>query len=553
MNKSQFEAGTFGIGELITQRKLFRVPQHQRSYAWDRDAVGTFLSDVENAFNNNAPEYFIGLVVIQGPEDGEWVLLDGQQRLTTSTMLFAAIRNWLTQNSMSDDARQIETEFLGVRRLGGDYSSRMQLNEDNQHTFKLAVIEPTSNNILRSMQQELPKKSSNRLLVDAALECQNWIELMSNLVTGTIRDRAERLFRLSSFLESRVKVVCVEISNDVDPYILFESLNDRGVELSALDLLKNYAYSKSTASNARQFDLYWNRLVVQLDNRNPDDFLKVSWTAKHGIVQKTLLFRNIRRNYRTQVEVLKLLELLAKDARILAALDDPEDPMWGSFSPRIKDYILTLNMLGGRQARPVALAAISSLPPEEAETLIWYLIVVIVRYQIIGRGRTGVMEKVFGRLCVEISSGNAITPTQFQESLIELWVSDADFSSAFAVHKDSKLGRFAYFLAQLELRLQPGLASVQQILASTTLAELVTPRDRNEPDIRSVGEFALLEFQHVNPLAPADGSHSVNASAMTLTIDSCRFFEDREDLDAAVSDRSSALASLAPTTWTYES
>lgn len=552
MNKSQFEAGTFGVGELITQRKLFRVPQHQRSYAWDRDAVGTFLSDVESAFNNNASEYFIGLVVIQGPEDGEWILLDGQQRLTTSTMLFAAIRNWLTQNSMSDDARQIETEFLGVRRLGGDYSSRMQLNEDNQNTFKLAVIEPTSSTNLKRIQQELPKKASNRLLVDAALECQNWIESMSNLATGTIRDRAERLFRLSSFLESRVKVVCVEISNDVDPYILFESLNDRGVELSALDLLKNYVYSKSTLSNSKQFDLYWDRLVVQLDNRNPDDFLKVSWTATHGIVQKTLLFRNIRRSYRTQGEVLNLLELLAKDARILAALDDPEDPIWGNYSPRVKDYIFTLNMLGGRQSRPVALAAISSLPYGEAETLIWYLIVVIVRYQIIGRGRTGVMEKVFGRFCVEISSGRANTPTQFQESLAELWVSDADFSLAFAGHKDSKLGRFAYFLAQLELRLQPALASVQQILARTTLAELVTPRDRNEPDIRSVGEFALLEFQHVNPSAPTNGSHSVSASSMTITVNSIRFFEAHEDLNAAVSDRSSDLASLAPTTWAYE-
>lgn len=61
MKNSQFEAKTFGVGELISQRKLFRVPPHQRSYAWDKASVDEFLLDIETAHANGASDYFIGL------------------------------------------------------------------------------------------------------------------------------------------------------------------------------------------------------------------------------------------------------------------------------------------------------------------------------------------------------------------------------------------------------------------------------------------------------------------------------------------------------------
>lgn len=554
MHKSQFEAGTFGVGELITQRKLFRVPRHQRSYAWSREAVTTFLSDVEAAFASNASEYFIGLVVIQGPEDGEWVLLDGQQRLTTSTMLFAAIRNWLNEHSLLDDARQIETEFLGVRRLGGEYSSRMQLNEENQEYFKSAVIDPDSAASLNKMLPQLPKKSSNKLLLEAAIECQSWVNSIANSVTGDTRNKAERLFRLASFVESKVKVVCVEVSSDVDAYVLFESLNDRGIELSALDLLKNYAYSKSIAATAPQFDRHWQRLVSLLEDRNPDEFLKISWTARHGVVQKTQLFRNIRNRYRTQNEVLEFLATLANDAAILTALEDPEHVMWNDYPPGMRNNLHTLALLGSRQTRPVLLAAVSGLAPDMAEILAWYLIVVVVRFQIIGRGRTGIMEKVFGRLCVEIASGSARGPDAFRRILYELSLSDDEFTEAFARHRDSRLVRFAYFLAALEVQEASGLqqpattlGSVRELLARTTLVKLSPDSAELDEELEApvIGELALMEPELAAATQPSMLSR-VKSSRFALTAGVAAFAQETE---VNFDGRSRLLAAIAARTW----
>src|SRR5687767_1815751 len=133
--KSTLDANTYGIGQLITQRKMFVVPEHQRPFAWTVDEVEQYLDDIENARRSDAADYFIGLIVLQGPLDAAWQILDGQQRLATTTMVYAAIREWLNARGFKADSSQIDNEFIGVRQLGGKYSPRLRLNTDNQETF----------------------------------------------------------------------------------------------------------------------------------------------------------------------------------------------------------------------------------------------------------------------------------------------------------------------------------------------------------------------------------------------------------------------------------
>lgn len=261
MKQSQFDAKTFGLGELITQRKLFRVPRHQRSYAWAEEQVQAFLEDVDHAFFRDASDYFVGLIVIQGPDDGEWTLLDGQQRLTTTTLIYAAIRDWLQQQRFDEDAKQIENEYLGVRRLGGEYSSRLLLNHENATTFESIVIQRGNRVEPETLQKQFAKRSSNRLLLDAAVQCREWVHHLADTVKGPVDEQARQLFRIASFIEGRVKVVCVEVSNEVDAYILFESLNDRGVELSTLDLVKNYIFSNTSRTQETTFTEKWGEFI----------------------------------------------------------------------------------------------------------------------------------------------------------------------------------------------------------------------------------------------------------------------------------------------------
>lgn len=104
MESSYLDSKTFGIGQLITQRKLFKVPEHQRNFSWELSNVRQFFEDVTRAMKDKDQDYFVGLIVLMGPREGVWHILDGQQRLATVTpprilRCTAADRSAATQQS----------------------------------------------------------------------------------------------------------------------------------------------------------------------------------------------------------------------------------------------------------------------------------------------------------------------------------------------------------------------------------------------------------------------------------------------------------------------
>lgn len=531
MKTSQFDAKTYGVGQLITQRKLFRVPSHQRSYAWEQEAVWSFLTDIGDAYEERNSDYFIGLVVAQGPQDAEWVLLDGQQRLITTSLMYAAIRHWLATHGHEDDAQQINHEYLGVRRLGGDYSSRMLLNLENQPAFAESVVKLSSDNELRALSKTYGKRESNRLLLEAALACRSWV---SQIATSASLP-AQALYDLSQYLDSRVKVVCVDVSSEVDAYVLFESLNDRGVELSALDLIKNYVISKSGDAESK-----WESLTEALGDFNPDDFLKIFWTNRYGPIQKTQIFRRVKESYPSPHEALQLLDELITDATLLAAIEDDDHPYWEKV-PGIRDQVYLLRQIGAKQARPVLIAALRCLSPPVTETLVWQLIVGIIRFQTIGRGRTGVVEKVLGRLCQSISRGDIHSPPDCTDLIAELITEDGAFANALIKHDGLKFARISYLIAEYLLfpetsSLEPGARAtrVRWLLESTHLRQLLTPD----------GSCVSLEFERKFRLLgnfDLEGVDGLVGSRINPAI----FVHEPED----ISSRTELIAGIAPQVW----
>jgi len=90
MSKQRMVSETRGIGNLLTERRYFAVPAHQRDYAWRTGEVEEYLDDVIAAVRENANEYFLGLIVLVDSDDSmskRYEILDGQQRLATTTMM----------------------------------------------------------------------------------------------------------------------------------------------------------------------------------------------------------------------------------------------------------------------------------------------------------------------------------------------------------------------------------------------------------------------------------------------------------------------------------
>src|SRR6201989_1476031 len=87
-----------GIGTVLSRYRLL-VPPNQREYKWTKDYVLELLHDFSNALRRNTSSYFLGTIVLTGGDGGTWQVADGQQRLATTTVLLAAIRDYLYERN----------------------------------------------------------------------------------------------------------------------------------------------------------------------------------------------------------------------------------------------------------------------------------------------------------------------------------------------------------------------------------------------------------------------------------------------------------------------
>ena len=448
MPKSYLNSEPYGIGELIARKKHLKVPPHQRDYAWGPDEVSQLLEDIFIAVESETDEYFLGLLVIVGPIDGTWMVLDGQQRLATCTMVLAAVRFWLQQLGRDEDATQIQRQFISVRRLGGDEEPRLTLNHTNREAFSYLLRPSVDSDEIRKFQIGHLPGTSNHKLIEAYLTCRATVgEMMKQSEPG---EQDAFLYRLADFLENQAQTVCLEVDQAADAYKIFESLNDRGMALSALDLFKNFAFG--TVSETRHTELaeMWEEMASQIVDSDAEDFLKVVWTAMFGRVQRGALFSLIRQEYSTESEVLKLISTLAVQAELYTALLEPSHHAWAEYKSEVAALVSMLRELRSRQVRPIILSALGQrLPPPLMTPLLKNLVALTVRYQTIGRRRTGLLEIACAKASKTLSAGTDRL-VECLDILRSLFPNDNEFAVDFQRYRERNSKRALYVLLGIE-------------------------------------------------------------------------------------------------------
>jgi len=244
---------------------VYAIPRYQREYTWKMDQWESLFDDVEE----NDPGYFLGSIIcINQTTDTLAVqrleVVDGQQRLTTLSLLFAALYQSLKhlEKDLDDDQRG---ELLNLKRKlvlkKGDDQLRVipQIQNNNQNDYRavlasVGVISPF----------DTPSYAGNRKILRAFRYFQSRIE---DMVDG----ESDRLASIMAFLErvSQACLVKIEVVSHADAYTLFESLNNRGMPLTAVDLIKNKLLARLETTEPGKVDHYfdvWNKLLAYLSD-----------------------------------------------------------------------------------------------------------------------------------------------------------------------------------------------------------------------------------------------------------------------------------------------
>ena len=566
MNTAYMQARTYGVGQLISERRLFRVPDHQRDYAWTEDVVEQFLDDVVRALREQAPDYFLGLLVLVGPrESAGWEILDGQQRLATTTMVYSAIRQWLLNAGLQKDADYIQSQFIGVTELGEDTDKpRLTLNITNRKSFRDLVVNQCSDDLLDAQRLTTGRFSSNRRLIEAMQSCRRRIAELARAAGTDPPEQATYLYSLANYLRDSVKTVCVDVPSTANAYVIFESLNDRGLDLSVLDLVKNHMFGHA-GGRLQEVQADWTRTLTHIGDRQGDDFLKVFWTSRAGRIQRGRLFDEWRAKYSTEPAVVALAQELADTAEEYSAIDVPSHELWGEYSGLCREYLSVLSVLGSRQVHPIILAGKRKFDPERMEKLLSHLVTLIVRYQIVGRGRTGALEIHCARVAPQLFKGELSSPAKVWKALADLVSPDDVFKTEFLSFTETKAPRARYLLRQLEVaaRIRAKQGDELEPAESLTL-EHVFPRNASnnwkdamqaEPElptlVHRLGNMCLLEGEQGRALGSrgfVDKRAVYAASTLRLTAElgSKRFKGwNRESIER----RQQAMADLAVLAW----
>ena len=264
----------------INSDKVYRIPKYQREYTWGINDWDALFNDVtENDYG-----YFLGsyICVNSGSLNGTVLeVIDGQQRFSTLSLLLTALYEKLSalesQMELEDktDLSNLRSELANKKQIlteAGrkyDYTQRLILQKQNMNDEDFSYI--LSEKGVISAKKSRPLNFGNRRIAKAY---RHFIKLIEDEVEeikseNPNADDISALFSIKSKFEQAV-LVGIEVDTNKDAYMLFESLNHRGVPLSALDLIKNtliaQAATETEADNSYEL---WKQI---LSNVGQDDY-----------------------------------------------------------------------------------------------------------------------------------------------------------------------------------------------------------------------------------------------------------------------------------------
>jgi uncharacterized protein with ParB-like and HNH nuclease domain len=243
-----------GIGHVLETYAL-AVPSNQRSYSWKEEQIDDLLVDVGTAIETGEKEYFLGSIVLTKPDEGRPCVVDGQQRLASVSMIFAAIRDYLLGIAENEVANAIAAQFLHTTdKWKRTEEPKLQLSSQDTLFFQNHVLaKPGSGERQNATVNKLSPDSHKRIAA-AFKKIQGHVKD----ITSKTHDSMGLLQKWEHYLQTSAKVLVLSVEDESNAFQIFETLNDRGLDLATSDLLKNYLFGKAGKDRLESIKHHWS-------------------------------------------------------------------------------------------------------------------------------------------------------------------------------------------------------------------------------------------------------------------------------------------------------
>ena len=338
------------IKGILDNKNQFVIPDFQRSFVWTEKEVETLFSDFKEDTDNytdrldTLPGYLLGNIVLISNENNptRFDVIDGQQRLTTLTLIFCAL------NNLFKDIAEETRRNLGANAdmwMGHTFSFKEYFRIlDNNLQFVDYKILHTQDLEFKETYKSIIKQGA--LVSDEDNTSANNLEAVYESILQHLRsiydNEPQKLLYFLQYLTTKVKLIETTAPSIERAFQLFEILNNRGQSLEPLDLLKNYLLKNLTSApgitqnQIKDFSDSWSQFLKNLKDTGKSKVIETSTFIKHFIigtkainVKKKDLFEHFKDNDLEANDILQLSSDINSISKVYASIN--KDPLANDF------------------------------------------------------------------------------------------------------------------------------------------------------------------------------------------------------------------------------
>lgn len=488
--------------ELVGNGRIYHVPPYQRDYSWDKEEWEDLWLDILAL--EDEQYHYMGYTVFQIEDGKKFQIIDGQQRLATFSIIAVAVLkvldDWIKEKiepKPNEERKELlRSKFLGHKDPSSLIpSSKLFLNKNNNDFYQSYILR------MRKPANVSKLKPSQKLLWKAFEFFYTRIkDLFKNEKDGKAISRF-----LNETIADRMVFTSIQVTDDLNAYKVFETLNARGVRLSTTDLLKNFLFSIVAGRSEIEFqeaERQWQNINNVLGSKEFPVFLRHYWNGRNESVRKQSLFKAIKKTIVSPGDVFKLLNDLEKMAPVYTAFSNPADELWNKEQRQALSALLLFNIT---QCYSMLLAAYEKLEPKEFTRLLRDCAVISFRYNVIGGLNPTATEKAYDKAAKEISEGKLTWAKHIFNVLKPVYVSDENFINDFTTReintkRKKKLVRYILFsienqLAEKNYDYEDATATIEHILPENPEPdwENYFPVEEIDTYIYRLGNYTLME------------------------------------------------------------
>lgn len=551
--------------QLLGNGLTYRIPRFQRDYSWSEEEWEDLWADIQSALPaDGEPAHYMGYLVLQTADNRVYEVIDGQQRLTTISLIVLAAMRLL--NKLADEGKAPDENRRRLEQLRATYigyldpitlttRNKLSLNRNNDSYYRDYLV---------ALADHLPQRGFPAS-THAMRKGFEWFERrLREQIKGAV-DPGMALAQFVETISDKLFFTVITVADQLNAYKVFETLNARGVRLSATDLLKNYLFSvlargDEATHEMDELERRWEVIVDRLGSESFPDFLRMHWNSRQNFARQTELFKVVRGRIQAREAVFSLLREMDEDVDTYLALTQPEGAQW---IPAWKQSAQELRMFSVRQPYPMLMAAKRSLSDADFGDLLRATVIIAFRYNVIGAQHTGEQERVYHTAAMQLHNGEASSFVQVLAALRQIYPSDEAFRADFAdkvikttQSRNAKIVR--YILCKLEKQAcgiefdadSPSY-TIEHVLPQSPEAGWDAFNDRDlETFVYRLGNMVMLEAgknKDIGNRPYSDKRPVLQQSGLQLTR---KLAEENDDwVPERLNARQKQLANIATTVW----